>query len=89
MMDRNTSDAAGDVSVRARVSDLDDLELERRARAAFGRYRRMRNRGGFHPDAAYIAELVELQHEYLRRFPAGDLSVGSRAPGGATANLDA
>jgi hypothetical protein len=63
--------------VAKRVADMDDLELERSVRAAFGRYRRMRNRGGFHPDAAYINELVELQREYLHRFPTGDLSVGT------------
>jgi hypothetical protein len=67
----------GDVPVGTRVSDMDDLELERHVRAAFGRYRRMRNQGAFHPDAAYIDHLVELQREYLRRFPAGDLSVGT------------
>ena len=67
----------GDLPARIRVADMDDLELERCVRAAFGQYRRMRNRGGFHPDAAYIDRLVELQREYLRRFPAGDLSVGA------------
>jgi hypothetical protein len=67
----------GDVPVGTRVSDMDDLELERCVRAAFGRYRWMRNRGAFHPDAPYIEHLVELQREYLRRFPAGDLSAGT------------
>ena len=36
--------------------------LERCVRAAFGRYRRMRNRGGFHPDGRNINQRRAYNH---------------------------
>ena len=59
------------------ITDLDDEQLESTACAAFAWFRRTLKAGAAVVDPASFDRLVELQCEYLRRFPAGDLSASS------------
>lgn len=63
-----------------RAADLDDVQLTQLTRAAFGWLRRVRLTGGS-LDPAMVPTLVDLQREFVHRFPTGDLS--APGPGGA------
>ena len=59
------------------IADLDDEQLESTACAAFAWFRSTLKSGAAVVDPASFDRLVELQCEYLRRFPAGDLSASA------------
>jgi len=63
------------------AADLDDVALEQTARAAFKWLRHTRTTGG-QLDPALVPTLVDLQREFVRRFPSADLSAtpGTRMP---------
>jgi hypothetical protein len=57
----------------SRAAELDDVQLTQAARAAFGWLRHVRTTGGS-LDPALVPTLVDLQREFVQRFPSGDLS---------------
>jgi hypothetical protein len=77
MDDSDVKDAASWKTLPTlRAADLDDVQLSQAARAAFSWLRRVRAARG-NLDPALIPTLVDLQREFVRRFPTGDLSAPS------------